>query len=588
MDRKRLDKKRSLTQKELEYIAEHMSEFDVSDEEDEEPYSAGSSDNYEPGSDSESDSDSDLENGNLPEPISVTDNEVSDTEENLESESQANQTNSCEANRILDWVLPNDNFVPAKTLPLERNCKLDDRITLHLSPLQIFNKFFPHSLYLQIVQYTNQRLDIMNKGRKHKEKLTDKGEIQKLLGCIFIMSYNKLPGIKHYWSGKESLGNRAIEKALSRDRFMTVVSKLYFASPVKPPNPSKSYYTDELLSCLKYTFSKCRQDSVYQSIDESMTKFKGRSSLKQYMPLKPTKRGIKLWLRCDAGSGYIYDMNVYCGKESTIRENQESLTLGERVVKSLASTIKERDVVLCFDRFFTSIHLLETLNFAALGTCISNRKNVPTMKEKLQRGQSTFRCTNSGLCCVKWQDTKEVIVISNCHKPDLTTVSKKTKTGERQPVECPEAIAFYRQKMGGVDRADQLVGLYDHDRKSNKWWKKVFYTCLNMCAVNAWIVYNDLRRETTKTPFLTFLVSLAEEIIAEGIQNTALPPPKRGPPSKKRKIYGAVPLHLPVEGQTRRRCSRCSEEKRQKRTKTICQECNIPLCKDCFMLYHVK
>ena len=72
-----------------------------------------------------------------------------------------------------------------------------------------------------------------------------------------------------------------------------------------------------------------------------MRKFKGRSPLKQYMPLKPTKRGIKLWLRCDAGTGYIYDMNIYCGKETNPQENEGSLTLGERVVKLLAFTIKQ-------------------------------------------------------------------------------------------------------------------------------------------------------------------------------------------------------------------------------------------------------
>ena len=94
------------------------------------------------------------------------------------------------------------------------------------------------------------------------------------------------------------------------------------------------------------------------------------------MPLKPTKRGIKLWLRYDAGSGYIYGMNIYCGKETNPQKNKEPLTLGERVVKLLASTIK--NVVLCFENFFTSVHLLETLNFPALGTCIFNRKNMPT------------------------------------------------------------------------------------------------------------------------------------------------------------------------------------------------------------------
>ena len=94
-----------------------------------------------------------------------------------------------------------------------------------------------------------------------------------------------------------------------------------------------------------------------------------------------------------------------------IHKKIKSLTLGKKVVKLLASTIRQNDVVLCFDRFSTSVHLLETLNFPALGTCISNRKNMPAMKEKLQRGQCAFRSTNNGLLCTKWQDTKEVITL---------------------------------------------------------------------------------------------------------------------------------------------------------------------------------
>ena len=63
--------------------------------------------------------------------------------------------------------------------------------------MQIFHKMCPHTLYLQTVECTNKRLEIMNKCRKYKESLTDKGEIQELIGCIF-MSCNKLPALKHY------------------------------------------------------------------------------------------------------------------------------------------------------------------------------------------------------------------------------------------------------------------------------------------------------------------------------------------------------------------------------------------------------
>jgi hypothetical protein len=35
------------------------------------------------------------------------------------------------------------------------------------------------------------------------------------------------------------------------------------------------------------------------SIDEAMIGFSGRLGFKQYVPLKPTKRGIKVWVRAD-------------------------------------------------------------------------------------------------------------------------------------------------------------------------------------------------------------------------------------------------------------------------------------------------
>jgi len=36
--------------------------------------------------------------------------------------------------------------------------------------------------------------------------------------------------------------------------------------------------------------------------------------MKQYMPLKPTKRGFKVWVRADAITGYFCDFDIYVGK----------------------------------------------------------------------------------------------------------------------------------------------------------------------------------------------------------------------------------------------------------------------------------
>lgn len=62
---------------------------------------------------------------------------------------------------------------------------------------------------------------------------------------------------------------------------------------------------------------------------------------------------------------------------------QSDRILDKIVVKKLTELIQDVDVVLCFD---TSIHLLDTLPYAAVGRCIKIEKNVP--KSKLQRKDS--------------------------------------------------------------------------------------------------------------------------------------------------------------------------------------------------------
>lgn len=95
---------------------------------------SGSSDYSEP----ESETGSDLKN-NLPledSIISVTDNEISDIEENEATEYQADQTDNVEVNNLLDWILSSDRFIPrqnrTKTLPrMQYVCK-DCFISYHV------------------------------------------------------------------------------------------------------------------------------------------------------------------------------------------------------------------------------------------------------------------------------------------------------------------------------------------------------------------------------------------------------------------------------------------------------------------------
>ncbi|KAG5873064.1 hypothetical protein JTB14_007701 [Gonioctena quinquepunctata] len=77
----------------------------------------------------------------------------------------------------------------------------------------------------------------------------------------------------------------------------------------------KLYKVRPLLTALKENFKALYVPHRELAIDESMVGFKGRTTLKQYMPMKPTKRGFKEWVLACSASGYKISFQVHQGKE---------------------------------------------------------------------------------------------------------------------------------------------------------------------------------------------------------------------------------------------------------------------------------
>lgn len=108
----------------------------------------------------------------------------------------------------------------------------------------------------------------------------------------------------------------------------------------------------------------------------------------------------------------MYEWNLIQFYVKLIRNYRQLYKIyNTQVVTKLCATIREKDVAIIFDRFFTSVHLMQTLPFACVGTVITNRRNLPEfLPGKMQRGQSKSMCTYDGVICFKWQDSREVIV----------------------------------------------------------------------------------------------------------------------------------------------------------------------------------
>lgn len=135
-------------------------------------------------------------------------------------------------------------------------------------------------------------------------------------------------------------------------------------------------------------------------------------------------------MRCDSKTDYVYDFNIYSGKEVETVTG----TLGERVVKKLMSTLGHHDVVIAMDRFFTSVDLLRNSDVALIGTVMKNRKNVPQFSGKLSRSASEYQPSSEGIMVARWMDSKEVVVLSNCHYPTTGKVKRRQKDGAKLEV----------------------------------------------------------------------------------------------------------------------------------------------------------
>ncbi|CAH1956760.1 unnamed protein product [Acanthoscelides obtectus] len=195
--------------------------------------------------------------------------------------------------------------------------------------------------------------------------------------------------------------------------------------------------------------------------------------------MKPIKRGFKIWALACSKTGYLVNFQIYQGKG----ESSSTEMLGERVVLELSKNFQNRGYCIYFDNFFTTIALMQKLLDRGLfgcGTVRQNRKNFPkhmlcTVKE-LSQNQSDSVASGE-ISVYKWKDrgVKSVAVASNRHNfLEKTEVLRTNKTGQRDNVTCPKAIADYNIHMGGVDLFDQYHENYSTSWKSRWWWIKFY------------------------------------------------------------------------------------------------------------------
>ena len=476
-------------------------------------------------------------------------------------------------------------------------------------PVDFFDLLFPEQLWTLIAQETNKYR--LQRGVSQWDNDTNIEEIRAFVGLLFGMGLHKVPEMKHYFCADWVLGVPAFAQVFTSKRWHQLWNYLHLADNDDLTRPKKGEQGYDKIWKIRPMFVELVpsfQDHFYigqnVSVDEIMIKGKGKNPIKQYLPMKPIKRGSKIWALACSDCAYVFDLQVYLGKQGNTEHG-----LAHRVVTDLCLlNLGPNNHVVYMDNFFTGIPLIRQLENAVIysvGTIRNNRSLYPAclkdkaMLKSMKRGEYHTASSGSMVASV-WRDTKVVSFLSNVHNSyGTSTVERKKKDGTVVQINSPPCVHDYNANMGAVDKSDQLRQSYAIDRKSRRWWRRLFHFLLDLTMVNAYIIYCQTFKLVQNPPNVNqkplSQVRFRSQVV-KGLVGTFSCRKRPGPPNPQYALpVVRVPGHESVNIvslgiKKRGRCEQCcigvSGAKRRE-TCFGCRQCNKRLCNSqCHDEYH--
>lgn len=479
--------------------------------------------------------------------------------------------------------------------------------------LDYFRLLFPDSLFEHMVEQTNnyalyrQRRSGRSDAHWHP---TDVREMRAYVGLNVLMGINQLPDYGMYWASDIFIGNAGFKKTMTARRFEKLNQNLHLCDRLSEPTKGELGYDGlykirPLLDIVGSTMWEAYLPNRSLTVDECAIATKGRFSPTQYMPSKPLRKGLRVWMLCDSRSGYCHRARLYVGKMS---DDATTSAVGHRVVTSLVRGLEGRYHHLFMDSFFTSVPLLQRLlqdGLYACGPTNPNRRSYPDALKphnvgKLAPGEF-YQCQRGNLVATVTRDAKMVSCLSSNSAPGIVGIGPGKRDGEGSDGDCsslssfgiarPLPLLLYQENMRGVDLCDQLRECYQVGRPCKKWWRYFLWFYVNLCIVNAYIILRESRSGAPPAGFngkeftqRHFRVRLAQQLIGD-YQGA------RGMERAARKRHADSPLEyghrLERMSERSRRCRNCTNKGLRHESVFGCKICNVHLCRGgCFSEFH--
>lgn len=184
------------------------------------------------------------------------------------------------------------------------------------TPLQYLKYFFTSDVIAHITEQT--MLYSTQKRPENPMKITD-AEIEQFIGIALYMSLVRMASTRNYFSAEFRMPQ--IADTMTGKRFEEIKRFLHLVNNNAQTNNDRLHKVHQLTEMLRRRFLSIPMAESL-SVDEQIVPFKGTSSLKQYIPMKPHKWGYKLFMLCGS-NGFAYSFEVYTGKQDNVMQEHE-------------------------------------------------------------------------------------------------------------------------------------------------------------------------------------------------------------------------------------------------------------------------
>ena len=175
------------------------------------------------------------------------------------------------------------------------------------------------------------------------------------IGLRIFMSVVNLPSLKMHWAKDFAFCNFFPANVMARNRFNKLSQYFHVNDREAMELDANGRPRDRLFlirPILEKVKAACKENHVPDgdvTVDKAMMAFRGRHGLKQYMPNKPTKYGIKVWQLNVTKKSYCSNFSLYLGKPTG---GEREKNLGKKVVLEMSKDLVGKQNHAYFDNFF--------------------------------------------------------------------------------------------------------------------------------------------------------------------------------------------------------------------------------------------